>query len=121
MRDECAFDEDYFENGIPTGKSLYTNYRWLPEATMSMVMAIIDKLCITPEHKILDFGCAKGYAVKAFHLLRRQAWGCDISPYAIESGDESIKDYIRLIKDDPIPFKFHFDFAVAKDVRSEER
>ena len=88
----------------------------MPEATMSMVMAIIDKLAITPEHKVLDFGCAKGYVVKAFRLLRRQAWGCDISSYAIGSGDELVKDYIRLVTNDPVPFKFNFDFVTVKDV-----
>ena len=28
------YDEDYFEHGEATGKSCYTNYRWMPTRTL---------------------------------------------------------------------------------------
>jgi len=110
------FGEDYFERGIETGVSLYTNYRWMPEATIRLAMAFIDKLCIGRQSKILDFGCAKGYLVKAFRLLWRDAWGCDISPYAISNCDSDVKDYVKLYDGLGIPFDIHFDLCIAKDV-----
>ena len=30
------FDEDYYERGAETGKSLYSHYRWMPELTIPM-------------------------------------------------------------------------------------
>ncbi len=82
------FDRDYFERGIASGKSLYENYRWIPELTIPMAMTYIDTLGLKKEDRILDFGCAKGYVVKALRMLHRKAWGCDVSDYAIESSDQ---------------------------------
>src|SRR3990167_4633312 len=59
------------------------------------------------------------YFVRAFRLmLYRQAWGCDISEYAISQVDKEIKQYCRLsTKKDPIPFDDieHFEYIVSKD------
>ena len=30
------FNEDYYERGAETGKSLYSHYRWMPELTIPM-------------------------------------------------------------------------------------
>lgn len=109
------FDEDYYQRGLETGKSCYQLYRWLPELTIPMVMRMIDYLHIRPEHSILDFGCALGYTVKAFRLLHRQAWGIDISKYAIANVDVSVKEFCFL-SDKPIAAPSHFDFCIAKDV-----
>ena len=38
------YDKDYFKNGIASGKSCYSNYRWLPELTIPMAYNII-KYC----------------------------------------------------------------------------
>jgi SAM-dependent methyltransferase len=112
------YDEDYFENGIKTGKSCYENYRWLPELTIPMAMTIIDLLKIQRFETVLDFGCAKGYLVKAFKLLYRNAFGVDVSPYAIENCDPEVSNRCFLIgshmEEDYIPS--NFSFCVAKDV-----
>jgi len=109
------YDEDYFERGIETGKSCYQNYRWMPEATMSMAMTMIDLLGIKKDDTILDYGCALGYLVKAFRLLHRNAWGVDVSEYAIRNIDPAVKPYCSRW-----PFPTHpqliFDFGIAKDV-----
>ena len=109
------FDEDYYQRGLETGKSCYQLYRWLPEATCSMVMRLIDYLHIQPEHTILDYGCALGYTVKAFRLLHRQAWGFDISKYAIENVDPMVREFCFLLNK-PVEIPERFDFCVAKDV-----
>jgi len=109
------YDRDYYLRGIETGKSCYENYRWLPELTMPMVMRMIDYLHIRPDQTILDFGCAFGYVVKAFRLLHREAWGFDISPYAIQHVDELVKPYCFL-PNKPVEIPESFDFCIAKDV-----
>ena len=112
---EEDFNEDYFERGLECGISCYQNYRWIPELTIPMAMTIIDYLKLKPEHTILDFGCAKGYLVKALRLLKRQAWGYDISQYAISRCDPDVRDYCFL--DGEIgPRPRSFDFIIAKDV-----
>lgn len=113
------YDRDYFENGIALSASLYENYRWLPELTIRMAHFMINQLPIEEHHRVLDFGCAKGYLVKALRLLEIDAYGCDISTYAISMVDGDIKNYCRLSRaDDTIPFTkgWHFDWVIAKDV-----
>jgi len=116
--DSEDFDKDYFQNGIKTGKSLYDRYRWLPELSMSMAMSMIDYLGIKKENTILDYGCSRGYLVKAMRLLHRKAYGVDISEYAIGNCDDDVIDYLRLIidEDGSIPFNIPFDFGISKDV-----
>ena len=106
------YDRDYFERGIESGKSCYQNYRWIPELTIPMAMTIIDYLEIKPYHKILDFGCAKGFLVKAFRWLNRKSWGVDISEYAIPNCDPEVEEFCHFA---PVQFG-DFDFIIAKDV-----
>lgn len=113
MPDEI-YDEDYYERGIESRKSCYQNYRWIPELTMPMAMSIIDYLGVKRGAKVLDFGCAKGYLVKALRLLYRDAYGFDISRYAISKCDEMVKHCCSTKMPDPGPEGF--DVCVAKDV-----
>ena len=115
--DSSIYDEDYFEYGLMTGRSCYSYYRWMPEATCSQAMAIIDYLGIKENETILDWGCAKGFLVKAFRLLRRQAWGMDISSYAISKADESVSSYLKLVDiyTDSL-FERSYNYCIAKDV-----
>lgn len=106
-----VFDEDYYLRGKTTGKSLYTDYRWLPAETTSMVLAMIRHLGITRQDSILDFGCARGYAVRAFRELGYEAYGHDTSAWAIGNGDESVRNYLFYQLDGQ-----RFDWIIAKDV-----
>lgn len=114
-----SYDENYFENGMAMGVSLYENYRWLPELTIRMAYFMIKNLGIEDDHKVLDFGCAKGYLVKAFRLLDINACGCDISEYAIKVVESEVKEFCMLSTSEyKIPFSehIHFDWIIAKDV-----
>lgn len=108
------YDADYYECGIETGKSNYQNYRWIPELTLPLAMTIIDFLKIYPHETILDYGCAKGFLVKAFRMLHRQAWGYDISPYAISCADEKVRPYLLTTERDILSSSW--DFGICKDV-----
>jgi hypothetical protein len=110
------YDEDYYQRGIETAKSLYQNYRWIPEMTIPMAMTMIDLLNIKPGEKILELGCAYGFLVKAFRLLHREAFGLEVSKHAINSVDPSVKDFCFLIDSIECIKKFEAEYCIAKDV-----
>jgi len=112
------FNKDYYENGVSSGISLYTNYKWMPDLTIPMAFRIIEILNIKESDSILDFGCAKGYMVKSFRMLYRDAYGVDISDYAINNCDKDIENFLLKINDSDDINKFNkvFDFTISKDV-----
>jgi SAM-dependent methyltransferase len=117
----CPFDESYYERGIQAGVSLYTNYRWIPELTIPMAHHLVRRLAISEGQSILDFGCAKGYVVKALRLLNHHAFGIDISDYAVSQAPEDVKAWVSVVgEDDPIPVdhleRKKYDWILAKDV-----
>lgn len=93
MNDD-AFDEGYFLRGEAEGKSLYTDYRWLPDLTIPMVKAIIHHCGILPVDDVMDFGASRGYVVRAFRELGYQAFGVDVSRWAVENCDPAVKPYV---------------------------
>lgn len=111
--DGSYFDREYFECGLESGKSAYQNYRWLPDFTLPMTVAMIDYLGIERGQTVLDWGCSKGYLVKAFRLLGRPAFGVDISPYALKNIDPAVEKYCCHVE---FLMKYPFDFCIAKDV-----
>jgi hypothetical protein len=107
------FTKDYYENGKACHLSLYENYRWLPELTIPMAESIAAACHINRSDVILDFGCAKGYLVKALRGLGYLAYGTDISEYALGEADEVTKPYLGLSFD---ASEAKFDWAICKDV-----
>lgn len=119
MSDGDIYDEGYFIHGKQTGKSLYENYRWMPELTIPMARTIVNHCGISKEHHILDFGCARGYTVKALRELRYNACGADISQWAIDNADEETKPFLTCGGIFPAPYCF--DWIIAKDVLEHVR
>lgn len=114
------YDKEYFEDGINSGKSCYQNYRWMPDLTIPMVRRMFDYLGIFPDDTVLDFGCAKGFMVKAFRHEGVKAYGVDVSSYAINNAPAEIKKYIQLIQPgEIIPLlmdpRRRYDWFIAKD------
>jgi len=103
------FDKNYFENGVNSGISLYENYKWIPELTIPMANKLIS---LYPKDSFLDFGCAKGFLVKALRLLGAEAYGYDVSKYAISSSDYEVNQYLYG-PDDCLPV---VDVCFVKDV-----
>ncbi len=117
------YNRDYYENGIIKGLSCYENYRWIPELTYPMAHAIVNLLKIEKKHKVLEFGCAHGFLVKALNDFNIETYGVDISDYAISNGPAQIRDKLALLKDDTIEdviksfnVNSKFDYVIAKDV-----
>jgi cyclopropane fatty-acyl-phospholipid synthase-like methyltransferase len=113
-----SYDQNYFENGVATGVSGYENYRWMPELTMRMAFHMIDSLGIKSGQSVLDFGCAKGFLVKAFRLFDFDAYGCDVSSYAISMVDKEIEKFCWAIDGcgDKKIFTRKYDWMISKDV-----
>ena len=112
------YNEEYFERGVVTGVSGYMNYGWMPELTMRMAHFYVTDLPIKPNEKILDFGCAKGYMVKSLRLLGIEAYGVDISEYAISNCDSQVRKFCEKIDglNDPKLFRKNYNWLIAKDV-----
>ena len=110
------YDADYFLHGKQTGKSLYENYRWLPRLTTAMVRAMIEHLGIGPLDYILDFGCARGYTVRAFQEFGFVAYGYDTSEWAIENADREVYHYLTRRKEVAFSPEAVCDWVIAKDV-----
>ena len=109
------YDEDYFERGVELGISGYSNYRWIPELTIPLCARMVEYLFISDEEKLLDFGCAKGFLVKAFRLLHKQCWGFDISNYAVEKSPSDVREYVSTCIND-FSSLYPFDWIIVKDV-----
>lgn len=92
------FDEDYFERGQEKGISLYSQngegYFWKPERSFREAHRFIDHMDAFEDVTVFDFGCAKGFFVNACRLLGYEAYGFDISEYAIKNCHPSAKDYV---------------------------
>ncbi len=111
------FDADYFLRGKETGKSLYSDYRWLPDLTIPMAQAIVEHCGVHQGSRVLDFGCARGYLVRALRGLGYDAFGYDISRWALENADEEVKKYLYHKTENRPPWEHQkFDWIIAKDV-----
>ena len=112
------FNEDYYERGAETGKSLYSHYRWMPELTIPMCHHIAKYINLSEKEKILDFGCAKGFTVYGLRLLGYKAFGVDVSEYAIKKSPEDIRKWLGVIEpqDDLVCAKGGYDWILCKDI-----
>jgi len=112
------YDAGYYENGCVTGKSLYSNFRWIPELTLPMCHHIVQNLDMGKYSKVLDFGCAKGYCVKGLRMLGYDAYGVDISDYAVSQADKDVEPYLSVVQ----PYQslahdqWYYSWILAKDV-----
>ena len=120
---KIKYNKDYYENGLAKGLSCYENYRWIPELTYPMAHVICSSLKIKKNDKVLEYGCAHGFLVKALNDFKIDAYGVDISSYALSKVDIGIKKKTSLLKDNNIKnslkkmkIKFKFDHIISKDV-----
>ncbi len=64
--------------------------------------------------KILDVGCAKGFLVKDLVDIGLDAYGLDISEYAIKNSHKDVVGRIHLGNANKLPFKDNtFDFVIS--------
>ena len=120
---QIKYNKDYYENGVAKGISGYENYRWIPELTYPMAFSLCRYLKIKKTDKILEFGCAHGFLVKALNDFKIDAYGIDISSYALSKADPEIKKKVKIIKNNnfknslkKMKINFKFDYIISKDV-----
>lgn len=112
------FDEEYYERGAVTGISGYRDYSWMPELSIKMAHFMINHLPIQEHETVLDFGCAKGYLVRALRILEIAAYGVDVSKYAIDQTPPDVRHCCDHVEGchDPRLFARHYNWMVSKDV-----
>lgn len=103
----CNFNKDYFENGIKKGLSGYENYHYIPTRSYSEAIELVKRFDF---NSVIDYGAAKGFLVHALRQLGKEAYGEDISDYAIENCLPDVQKYMSK------PGNRQVDFMVGKDV-----
>ena len=107
------FNEDYFENGVKKGISCYEDYHWMPQRSFREGLSYIDYLGLNKNNYVLDFGCGKGFLVRALRELEIRADGCDISEYALSFAP---KGCWNCEKESWDSYKNRYTHIIAKDV-----
>lgn len=104
------FDADYYATGcgpIPYGR----HHDWL---TLMAGFAERIKLRINPS-TVLDAGCAMGLLVEKLRENGVAAWGVDVSEYAIQHVDPSMREFCR-VGSIAEPFGQKYDLIVTIEV-----
>lgn len=108
---ENPFTEDYFMRGKETGVSNYQNYVWLGATTIKCAQVIAAYMDMRRGDTVLDYGCSRGYYVRAFREIGYRAFGYDISKWAIENCDPEVKGMVW-----NEPPESAVDWIIMKDV-----
>ncbi|MFQ5514344.1 MAG: class I SAM-dependent methyltransferase [Myxococcota bacterium] len=109
------FGREYFDGPRSYGYGGYHyDGRWIPVAE-----DIVEHYQLGPGSRVLDVGCAKGFLVKDLMAVcpGLEAFGLDISEYAILNCEPEVIGRLHLGSCDHLPFPDHsFDAVIAKDV-----
>ena len=114
---ECAevakrFDRDYFDGDRRYG---YGGYRY-DGRWVSFAQKLVAHYGLQPGQKVLDIGCGKGFLVHDFRkvLPGLEAFGVDISGYAIENAMPEVKEFLRQADAMSLPYRDKsFDLVVS--------
>lgn len=107
------YGEKYYETGC--GTNYHNRESWMT-FFRNIARNIVSSL---NPHTVLDVGCAFGYLVEALRELGVEAWGIDISNYAVEQSAECVRPYLYVQSAvDPLPSTFpqKFDLIVSIEV-----
>jgi SAM-dependent methyltransferase len=107
------YGRDYFDGDRRYG---YGGYSYHPRFWQETVRLLHDHYRLADDASVLDVGCAKGFMLHDFKLLYPQTSvaGIDISEYAIENAQETMKPFLQVgdAKALPYPDK-SFDLVTA--------
>lgn len=99
--------EDYYENGLKKKLSGYENYHWMPTRSYPEAVTIVENFDF---NTAIDYAAAKGFLVHALRQLGKEAFGEDISDYAIENSHPRVRQYLSKPTDNTA------DLIICKDV-----
>ena len=101
------FTKEYYEDGVRNHISGYEDYRWMPTRSIPEALDIKNYFNF---NTCVDYGCAKGFLVLALRILGCNAFGEDISEYAVQNCHPDVKDYVSFPNDNK------YDLLICKDV-----
>lgn len=107
------FGREYFDGTRNQG---YGGYNYHPRFWQPVVKRIQEYYKLTPDSKILDVGCGKGFMLHDFRQLipNITVVGIDISKYAIENAMKDIQPFVQLGNAKNLPFADKtFDLVLA--------
>lgn len=93
-KDGSFYDSDYFLHGKESGKSNYQDYGWLADQTIALASFARRHMGIKDQDTVLDYGCSRGYFVKALRMLGVNAKGYDHAEWPIQNCDEYVKGHV---------------------------
>ncbi len=105
-----VFNADYFLRGKQSGLSNFEDYRWMPDLTISLATHLKRLVGIPDGASVLDVGCARGYLVKALRMTGVEAYGLDVSEWAIANCHPDVKPFVSNYLNGS-----HYDFVFSKD------
>lgn len=107
---ESEFNKQYYTSGC--GPDYHSRENWL-----QFFRNIAAKITMSLQPRtVLDAGCAFGYLVEALREQGVDAWGVDVSEYAIGQASEHIRIFLcAQSAAEPLPEDFpqHFDLVVS--------
>lgn len=107
------FDYDFFDGDRRYG---YGGYHYHPRFWSEVVKDIIEFYNLTPESKVLDVGCGKGFLVHdlTVALSSENIFGVDISNYAIDNSKNEVRKNLKLANATSLPFETDsFDLVIS--------
>jgi ubiquinone/menaquinone biosynthesis C-methylase UbiE len=104
MSQSDKFGRDFFESG-KRKPWLYKDYEYEELYPLFRFAATVIKTQFEPE-RVLDVGCAKGFLVKAFKDMGIEAWGVDVSEYALSTAPDDVRKFLYKVdmNKDALPF-----------------
>ena len=100
VNEALKFDKMYFDGPRSYGYGGYKyDGRWIPVA-----QDIKKHFNLKKGDKLLDVGCAKGFLVKDLCDIGIDAYGVDISKYALQNSMLEIKNKLSIASADNLPF-----------------
>lgn len=110
---DTIYNAEYYKNyRTGLGQSSYKENAQLREFLQNVAKRIKEDL--NPK-TVLDCGCALGVLVEELRNLGIEAYGIDVSEYAISQVDNNIKDYcaVQSLTDSQLPENFPKEFDVV--------
>lgn len=114
--DTSFYSEEYFELGIGYKGYTTTKKGKFRSHLANLYRALVIKLFLRPQ-SLLDIGCATGLLVYYLRKLGIDAWGMDVSSYALSRAYPGIKPYLKEGSIFDIPFASkQFDVVTSFNV-----
>lgn len=100
IRISREYGEMYFDGPREYGYGGYRyDGRWVPVAK-----DIVDHFGLKPGDRVLDVGCAKGFLVKDLLAIGIDAYGIDVSEYALMHCEPEVVGRLQIGSCDHLPF-----------------